>query len=500
MTTLRKAARDVLIVAGSQLVMWVASFGFVLAQARYLGPARFGELSLALTYAAFLSIVIDFGLGTQLSRMVAQRSTSANTALVTTMIIRAGLWLVAAPAAWLAAVALGYDRELQQLILILAASVLFLGMGNTIGAYFQGQERFVLPSVASIAQRVTAAVVGVVALVATHDLIAVTMAFVVAAIVNVGVLLYGMRFAPRAWPRVQLDEVIRLFRGAIPLGMVWIATTFYFGVDMVMLQRMAPAENVGWYAAAYRLFNAASIVPTIVAGTVLYPVLSRLSLGSRSELRVVIEKSLSFLTLSGVGVALVFVVLADPIVALLYPAQSYAPAASALRLLAPGLVFLYLNWVFAASLLGLHREKQLLVLTFAAAVLNPLANLVAIPLFRQEGAALTTSLTELLMLVWLVRTMPRDLVSSENLRVAAKAALAAGAAALGVLATQEATLLVALPLAIALYGITALALRAVQPRDLLALLSVLRPDRTASNGVGEVVGEPILRAATEEVR
>src|SRR5207245_1606381 len=145
MTTLRKAARDVLIVAGSPLVMWVASFGFVLAQARYIGPARAG------------------------------------------------------------------------------------------------------------------------------DLIAVTMAFVVAAIVNVGVLLYGMRFAPRAWPRVQLDEVIRLFRGAIPLGMVWITTTFYFGVDMVMLQRMAPAENVGWYAAAYRLFNAASIVPTIVAGTVLYP-------------------------------------------------------------------------------------------------------------------------------------------------------------------------------------------------------------------------------------
>src|SRR5205807_6191057 len=114
------------------------------------------------------SIVMDFGVGARQRRMVAQRSTSGNTALVTRMIIRAGLWLVAAPAAWLASVALGYDRELQQLILILAASVLFLDVGNTIGAYFQGQERFVLPSVASIAQRVTAAVVGVVALVATH--------------------------------------------------------------------------------------------------------------------------------------------------------------------------------------------------------------------------------------------------------------------------------------------------------------------------------------------
>src|SRR5207237_1938277 len=74
MTVFRSVARNIAILAASRVVTWVAAFAFAIAQARYLGPGRFGELSVALTYAALLAVVMDFGLGTQLSRIVAQRS------------------------------------------------------------------------------------------------------------------------------------------------------------------------------------------------------------------------------------------------------------------------------------------------------------------------------------------------------------------------------------------------------------------------------------------
>jgi len=50
------------ILAGSQALMWVAAILFTIAQATYLGPARFGELSVALSYAALLAVLIEFGL------------------------------------------------------------------------------------------------------------------------------------------------------------------------------------------------------------------------------------------------------------------------------------------------------------------------------------------------------------------------------------------------------------------------------------------------------
>jgi len=482
MTVFRSVARNIAILAASRVVTWVAAFAFAIAQARYLGPGRFGELSVALTYAALLAIVMDFGLGTQLSRMVAQRSRGHDEALAATLQVRIGLWLMVTPAVWLATVALGYSADLRQTILVLAASVLLSGAGSTVASFLQGREEFLLPAIASVGQGLTAAGVGVLVLVTRPDITAVAYAFVAAAAVNLAVLLLDRRVRQWLWLRVDRRSALDLLRSAVPLGVYSIATTFYFAVDMVMLARLAPAENVGWYAAAYRPFSAATILPTIVAGTVLYPVLSRLSLGSRDELRAVIEKALTVLTLSGAGVALVFALFAERIVALLYQAQPYAETAGALRLLAPGLLFIYLNWILAIALLGLRLERRLIVMALTVAVLNPLMNLAAIPLFREQGAAFTTSLTELIVLVWLVRMMPRDLLRVASVPVGAKAAVAAIFTAIVLMPVRDQPLLLTVPLAMALYAAVALVMRTVTARELAAIGAVVLPSRPATRG------------------
>ena len=60
MNLFRSVARSMSILAGSQALMWVAAILFTIAQATYLGPARFGELSVALSYAALLAVLIEF--------------------------------------------------------------------------------------------------------------------------------------------------------------------------------------------------------------------------------------------------------------------------------------------------------------------------------------------------------------------------------------------------------------------------------------------------------
>ena len=81
MTLFRTVARSMSILFVSQAVMWVAAMVFTIAQATYLGPARFGELSVALSYAALLAVLIEFGLGTQLTRLVSQRASGHEEAL-----------------------------------------------------------------------------------------------------------------------------------------------------------------------------------------------------------------------------------------------------------------------------------------------------------------------------------------------------------------------------------------------------------------------------------
>ena len=109
-------------------------------------------------------------------------------------------------------------------------------------------------------------------------------------------------------------------------------------------------------------------------------------------------------------------------------------------------------------------------------------NLAAIPLFREQGAAFTTSLTELIVLVWLVRMMPRDLLRAASVRVGAKAAVAAIFTAIVLMPVRDQPLLLTVPLAMALYAAVALVMRTVTPRELAAIGAVVLPSRPATRG------------------
>jgi len=484
-TLLRSAARNVSIVVMSQALMWLTAIAFTIAQATYLGPARFGELSVALSYAGLLAVLIEFGLSTQLSRLVAQRASRHEEALALTMLINGALWLLAVPLVVLTTLLFGYSRELRETILLLTVSVLLIGMANTVAAYLQGREQFFLPALALVAQRLTAAGVGIFVLLVRPEPTTVAGAFVASGVVNVAVLLVGLR--GRRWILLSFDprNAWDLFRRTVPLALYGIASAVYWSLDMIMLERLASAENVGWYAAAYRLFSVATILPSVGVGIALAPVLSRLSVDSRPELRAVIEKTATFQIVAGTAAALVLALFADRIIALVYPASAYAESAMALRLLAPGLLFVYLNRVYAQSLVSLHQERRLLVMAAAAAVLNALANFLVIPLFRENGAALTTTLTELFVLVCVARLMPRDLMSSETMRVVTRTLFAACAAAILLLPAYGLDLMLGIPLTLAVFAALVVMLRAVSTTDLLALRALVRPGRAETGALTE---------------
>jgi O-antigen/teichoic acid export membrane protein len=489
-------AHNFSVVAVAQAITWTATFLFTLAQARYLGPARFGELSLALSYAVLLGVVVDFGLSTKLARDVAQRPETAGTALVASFAVRVGLWCVAMPLVWAATAILGYGAELQASILILGTSLLIGGFAASLGAYFQGRERFLFPSLGSIVQRGSAAALGVAALLMGQGIVVVASVYIAASVLQVLVLIPGMRRYPVSSTILERSAVVDMFRGTATLGCFWILGAFYYNVDMVILQRLVPPENVAWYAAAYRLFNAGTMVVGLVLGTVLYPALSRLSVESRETFRRALTRSFAFVLASGVFLALTLVAAADQLVALLYPARDYAQAASALRLLAPGLAGMYANGVFFLTLLALGYERRLLVMAGVLAVLNPLANLLVIPLLQQNGAALVTSATEAVVLLWVLAVTPKDLRSAARPVVVGKVLVAATVAAAALWLVRDWSIFIGVPIAGVLYATVALALGILPPDDLRALRSRVRRLRP---GAGPAKAGPAISPRPAEL-
>jgi len=464
MTSLGGFARNFSVVATAQAITLAATFLFTLAQARYLDLVRFGELSIALSATAILSLVVDFGLSTKVARDVAQHPAAAGRTLAATVAVRIGLWSLAMPLVWGATIILNYNSELRSSILILGLAALFGGIAASLVAYFQGREEFLFPSLGSIAQRGSAAMLGVGALALGHGVLVVAGVYVVANVLQVVVMLPGMRRYPAAMV-LERATMIKMIRGTATLGFFWMLGAFYYNVDLLILQRLVPPENVAWYAASYRLFGVALAVVGAASTTVLYPVMSRLAVGSWGELRSAMERSFTFLLASGVFVALIIGFEADQIVALVFPARAYGEAASALRLLTPGIVAIYANGPFFITLLGMGLERRLLVMAAVLAVLNPLANFLLIPSLQQNGSALLTSATEAIVLAWVIALTPAELRGAASPRVVVRLLLAAAPAAACLWLLHDQSMFIAGPIAAVAYALAALALGALPADD-----------------------------------
>jgi O-antigen/teichoic acid export membrane protein len=467
----------------AQAITWTATFLFTLAQARYLTPTGFGELSLALSYAVVMGVVVDFGLSTKVARDVAQRPSAAGQALAASLVVRTVLWCLAMPVVWLGTVVFGYNAELQATILILGVSLLFAGFAASLSAYFQGREEFVFRSLGSIVQRGSAAALGVALLASGRGIVVMAIVYVVSQVLQVLVMVPGMRRYPVTSMVLERATSVAMFRGAGTLAAFWILCAIYGNVGIVILERLAPPENVAWYAAAYRLFNAAVMVMGLVVGTVLYPVLSRLAVDSREVLRRAMERWFAFLVASGVFMALALVMAADQAIALLYPKHEYGEAATTLRLLAPALAAMYANGVFFLALLAMGLERRLLMMAGALVVLTPLANLLVIPVLQQNGAALITSASEVFILAWVLAATPADLRSAANPRVVVKVLVAAIPAAAVMWSLRDWPVFVAIPIAAVIYASVAVALRTVPGADLAAVRALARRRRPAVDAV-----------------
>jgi O-antigen/teichoic acid export membrane protein len=387
------------------------------------------------------------------------------------------------PVVWLGTVVFGYNAELQATILILGVSLLFAGFAASLSAYFQGREEFVFRSLGSIVQRGSAAALGVALLASGRGIVVMAIVYVVSQVLQVLVMVPGMRRYPVTSMVLERATSVAMFRGAGTLAAFWILCAIYGNVGIVILERLAPPENVAWYAAAYRLFNAAVMVMGLVVGTVLYPVLSRLAVDSREVLRRAMERWFAFLVASGVFMALALVMAADQAIALLYPKHEYGEAATTLRLLAPALAAMYANGVFFLALLAMGLERRLLMMAGALVVLTPLANLLVIPVLQQNGAALITSASEVFILAWVLAATPADLRSAANPRVVVKVLVAAIPAAAVMWSLRDWPVFVAIPIAAVIYASVAVALRTVPGADLAAVRALARRRRPAVDAV-----------------
>jgi O-antigen/teichoic acid export membrane protein len=390
--TAYRAAADV----GSKLI----SIAFFVVLARQLGESGFGVFVFGLALAVLLTVLASFGQDPVLTREVARDFSRLDDYFANTIALKLALALPVLLVAGVVVTAAGMDVATRWVVLLLGIALIAEQLATTCFAVYQAYERLVYVPVVILTQRALTTAVGVAALLAGAGVVAVSAIYLGGALVALAVALVLLRrrvarphllVTPRTWPG--------LFAAAAPVGVATVLALLLFRVDTAILALFETDEIVGNYGAAFRLFEATLFIGWAVTSAV-YPVLSRLSPGSRS-VGDVFDAALKLIVALTLPIAVGATILADPIIHLVFGAD-FDEAVTPLALLAPAIVVYSLAHVAGATLVAQNRQRAMAITNGVVAALNVGANLVLIPLLSLDGAALVALGTQVVLAVVLL--------------------------------------------------------------------------------------------------
>ena len=209
---------------------------------------------------------------------------------------------------------------------------------------------------------------------------------------------------------VQFDKEFckKITIAAIPFAVGGLLSTLYYSVDMIMLTPMVGDYATGIYNATYRLLSVLTLFYGVYTA-VIFPVMSRMFKNDKKILSVTFEKSTKYLMIVIIPIAVATQFYSSDIIVLFFGKQ-YAAASTPLSILIWTICLVFFGASIATVLNASFKEMVVTKLNFIAVIFNVVLNLFMIPKYSYNGAAITTVLTDLL-LVFLYIYFMKEIIS-----------------------------------------------------------------------------------------
>ncbi len=357
---------------------------------RLAGLEIYGDLTKILVLVAVGFTTIDFGLNAEGLRS-SHDDDSMRQSLVQILLSRLFLSVIVVIVLNLLVVILpgGYSREVKSIFWLGSLAIIFQGIYTSGNAWFQYKLSYWRSTISVVVGSLVGALLTFYYLkhspTLSNFVLATTLGYLAMSLCTLSLLprsqfenlrIYDLRFA------------FPLLRRSFTLGLIIIASVIASKIDAVILGVYRLSSEVGQYGFAYRIFDVILVLPVFVMN-VIYPISvkeSQTNTGSK-----IIIKTSRTLALIGVVIA-VLLWFSAPLINYVKPGMTISIAV--IKVLSFALPLFYLTAPLMWDLITKKRDKLVLGIYLTAAAINTLLNLLLIPSFGAQAAAINTGLTE----------------------------------------------------------------------------------------------------------
>jgi O-antigen/teichoic acid export membrane protein len=281
-----------------------------------------------------------------------------------------------------------HDRPLY----FLSGLIILIGF-TSIDWYFSGIENFKLIAVRSV-------VVKLISLIGLFAFVKFKSDYNIYLIISIFSILGNNLiniFAVRKYFKFSLNGIKKHLKPLMYTFGTTIATSMYTILDTVLIGFFADEKSVGLYSASVKLTKI-SIPFILSSGTVLMPRISKL-FGSEDfdSLNIVLNKSFSFIVIVATPVCLGLLMLAPQLI-YVFSGPQFNDAILTMQILSPLTLIIGLGnfWGFQI-LFSAGKEREMLISVVIGMVVNLTLNIILIPIYKQNGAAVANVVSELMV-------------------------------------------------------------------------------------------------------
>jgi O-antigen/teichoic acid export membrane protein len=493
-STVKRVAKNSIAPIILNVFLRAIEMAFAMLMARILGPAGTGRYAWAANVYLWLDTVANFGLEMYLMREAARDRACAWRVFLNATVLRLLLFVAVIPAmgAFLEgwnALANPLEAETVWTVVLLYAGLLPFTLANNLTALFRAYEKHEFPAAVQTATTIIKVILGTLALVGGLGIVGLAGASIVtntATLLILAVLAYRL-----IWPNLVRESSGNREGGRLDWGLQrtmlvvsWpvMASTLlqilFPIVNVLLLKPLQGDTAVGWYDAGYKWLNMLVVIPTLFTYAV-FPVMSRQAAQDRSELRRSYRLSVKLLIMLALPAAILFTLLATPLVSVLSGSAYLPHGALALRILIWSILFGWINSLTNYVLIALDRQQQVMLASAARVVFAMVGNLLFVRQFGYTASAAIIVGGELLLSVLFYAELHRHLGSIGWGRLLWPVALAGLLMGGAVWASSLVHPALALLVGVIVYPAALLLLRALTPQERAALAPLLpEPLRT----------------------
>ncbi len=194
----------------------------------------------------------------------------------------------------------------------------------------------------------------------------------------------------------------------MPIGVALVISTLLSQVDKLIIPSLLNFEQAGFYGLSYKVFEFLLVIPTFFVNSIF------IILADKKHNKYIFNYSILILIFTSVVLTFLSIFFAQDIVRLLSN-QSFSSSVLPLQFLSLGLLIFFITALLRLQLVFEEKDKLFFYIYFSSLVLNVILNFILLPIVGIIGASIATVLSEVIVLILMVKELNVSVITKENL-------------------------------------------------------------------------------------